>query len=91
MNLHANPMEQHVNGQGVTKNPAFNQKDLNMSDQFFPALPISRLPPEENEKIDEVFNAKESQMFTDDDLKMWLSTIPGINMPVIYLYYVHGA
>jgi hypothetical protein len=41
--------------------------------------------------IDEVFNAKESQMFTDDDLKMWLSTIPGINMPVIYLYYVHGA
>ncbi|WJX87085.1 hypothetical protein P8452_69311 [Trifolium repens] len=77
MNLHANPMEQHVNGQGVTKNPAFNQKDLNMSDPFFPALPISRLPPEENVKINEVFNAKESQMFTDDDLKMWLSTIPG--------------
>jgi hypothetical protein len=49
-----------------------------MSDQFFPALPISRLPPEENEKIDEVLNAKESQMFTDDDLQMWLSTIPGI-------------
>jgi hypothetical protein len=32
MNLHANPMEQHVNGQGVTKNPAFNQKDLNTAD-----------------------------------------------------------
>jgi hypothetical protein len=61
-----------------------------MSDQFFHALPISQLPPEENEKIDEVFNANESQMFTDDDLKMWLSTIPDINMPVIYLYYVHG-
>jgi hypothetical protein len=46
-----------------------------MSDQFFPALPISRLSPDENEKIDEVFNAKESQMFTNNDLKMWLSTI----------------
>jgi hypothetical protein len=60
-----------------------------MSDQFFPALPIAQLPPEKNENIDEVLNAKESQMFTDDDLKMWLSIIPGINMPVIYLYFVH--
>ncbi|MCI21520.1 hypothetical protein A2U01_0042688 [Trifolium medium] len=46
-----------------------------MSDHFFPALPIALLPPEKNEKIDEVFNAKEIQMFTDEDLKMWLSTI----------------
>ncbi|CAJ2657679.1 two-component response regulator ARR11-like isoform X2 [Trifolium pratense] len=100
-----------LGSQGVTDNPAFNQKDLsnfvpaseiisqvvntadgkvsnagqqlnfstllafNMSDQFFPALPIALLPIEKNEKIDEVYNAKESQMFTDEDLKMWLSTI----------------
>ncbi|GAU40823.1 hypothetical protein TSUD_349340 [Trifolium subterraneum] len=108
MNRHASPMAQHVNGkvsnalslgnQGVTKNPAFHQKDLNtadgkvsnagqqlnlskllafnMFDQIFPALPIALLPLEKNKKIDEVFNAKESQMFTDEDLKTWLSTIP---------------
>ncbi|PNY16271.1 two-component response regulator ARR12-like protein [Trifolium pratense] len=49
---------------------------FNMSNQFWPALPIALLPPEENEKIDEIFYTKESQIFTDEDLNMWLSTIP---------------
>lgn len=50
-----------------------------------PQLPIVRLPANENEydtlrtgKIDEIFYTKGNQMFTDEDLKMWLSTFPGI-------------
>ncbi|CAL5196185.1 unnamed protein product [Lathyrus oleraceus] len=47
---------------------------FDMNDQFYPALPIALLPPEKNEKIDEIFYSK--QLFTDEDLNMWLSTIP---------------
>lgn len=57
---------------------------FDMNDQFYPALPIALLPPEKDEKIDEIFYSK--QLFTDEDLNMWLSTIPGTNMPVIYFY-----
>lgn len=53
-----------------------------------PQLPVLLLPADENEddtlgdgKIDEIFYAKGNQLFTDEDLQMWLSTIPGI--PVI--------
>ncbi|XP_058744068.1 transcription factor BOA-like [Vicia villosa] len=47
---------------------------FDMNDQFYPALPIALLPPEKDKKIDEIFYSK--QMFTDEDLNMWLSTIP---------------
>ncbi|CAI8607322.1 unnamed protein product [Vicia faba] len=47
---------------------------FDMNDQFYPALPIALLPPEKDEKIDEIFYSK--QLFTDEDLNMWLSTIP---------------
>lgn len=51
---------------------------FDMNDHFCPALPIALLPPEKDEKIDEIFYSK--QLFTDEDLNMWLSTIPGMNI-----------
>jgi len=46
--------------------------------------PTPPLPPDEKAYYDQFFYAKGTQLFTDEDLKMWLSTIRGINMPVIY-------
>lgn len=63
-------------------------------ENFFPSLPIALLPPLNEKdieiyggegKIYEIFYAKGAQQFTDEDLNMWLSTIPGTNMQVIYL------
>nr|QSD99518.1 MYB family transcription factor [Melilotus albus] len=43
-------------------------------------LPVPPLPPPaEKLNYDEIFYAKGSQMFTDEDLKMWLSTILDLN------------
>jgi hypothetical protein len=47
-------------------------------------LPMPPLPPDEKAYYDKFFYAKGTQLFTDEDLKMWLSTIRGMNMPVIY-------
>ncbi|XP_004510876.1 putative two-component response regulator-like APRR4 isoform X2 [Cicer arietinum] len=54
-------------------------------ENFFPSLPIALLPPLNEKdieiyggegKIYEIFYAKGAQQFTDEDLNMWLSTIP---------------
>jgi len=57
---------------------------FHMCEPLCTVLPTPPLPPDEKAYYDKFFYAKGTQLFTDEDLKMWLSTIRGMNMPAIY-------
>ncbi|KEH18975.1 putative response regulator and transcription factor RR-A-type family [Medicago truncatula] len=57
---------------------------FDMCEPLCTVLPMPPLPPDEKAYYDKFFYAKGTQLFTDEDLKMWLSTIRGMNMPVMF-------